>query len=57
MRVYNDKNCSWINNLKPRNNIKLLDGKKLECDWLIVGAVWIIAARKLSELKPNQKII
>ena len=59
MRVYNDKNCSWIKNLKPRNNIKLLDGKKLECDWLIVGAGFtgLSAARKLSELKPNQKII
>jgi len=22
MEVVNDKNCSWINNLSPRNNIK-----------------------------------
>ncbi len=58
MNVVNDNSCSWINDLDKRSNIKTLD-KDYSCDWLIVGAGYtgLSAARKLSELHPNQKII
>ena len=58
MNVVNDTGCSWINDLDRRSNIKTLDKDK-SCDWLIVGAGYtgLSAARKLSELHPNQKII
>jgi glycine/D-amino acid oxidase-like deaminating enzyme len=58
MNVVNDASCSWINDLDKRVNIKSLDKDK-SCDWLIVGAGFtgLSAARKLSELNPNQKII
>ena len=58
MNVVNDDNCSWINNLNKRSNIKTLDKDK-SCDWLIIGAGYtgLSAARKLSELHSNQKII
>jgi glycine/D-amino acid oxidase-like deaminating enzyme len=58
MNVVNDTGCSWINDLDRRSNIKNLDKDK-SCDWLIVGAGYtgLSAARKLSELHPNQKII
>ena len=58
MKVVNDSSCSWINDLDKRLNIKNLDKDK-SCDWLIVGAGYtgLSAARKLSELHPNQKII
>ena len=58
MKVVNDTSCSWINDLDRRFNIKTLDKDK-SCDWLIVGAGYtgLSAARKLSELHPNQKII
>ena len=58
MNVVNDASCSWINDLDKRVNIKSLDKDK-SCDWLIVGAGYtgLSAARKLSELHPNQKII
>ena len=58
MTVVNDNSCSWINDLDTRANIKTLDKNK-SCDWLIVGAGYtgLSAARKLSELHPNQKII
>ena len=58
MYVVNDDGCSWINDLDRRSNIKTLDKDK-SCDWLIVGAGYtgLSAARKLSELHPNQKII
>ena len=58
MRIVNDLGCSWINDLDRRSNIKKLDKNK-SCDWLIVGAGYtgLSAARKLSELHPNQKII
>ena len=56
MNVVNDTSCSWINDLDRRSNIKNLDKDK-SCDWLIVGAGYtgLSAARKLSELHPNQK--
>ena len=58
MKILNDKRCSWIKDLDIRYNIKNLDKDK-SCDWLIVGAGYtgLSAARKLSELHPNQKII
>jgi glycine/D-amino acid oxidase-like deaminating enzyme len=58
MNIVNDKTCSWLNDLSSRSNIKTLDKDKL-CDWLIIGAGYtgLSAARKLSELHPNQKII
>ena len=58
MNLVNDNNCGWINDLNKRLNIKTLNKDK-SCDWLIVGAGYtgLSAARKLSELHPNQKII
>ena len=58
MRVINDSSCGWINDLSKRSNIKILNEDK-HCDWLIVGAGYtgLSAAKKLSELHPNQKII
>ncbi len=59
MNILNDNNCGWINDLIPRYNIKSLGQKKVECDWLIIGAGYtgLSAARKLGQLYPNQKII
>ena len=58
MRLYNDKNCSWINDLDSRANIKSLNSH-IDCQWLIIGAglTGLSAARKLGQLNPNQKII
>jgi len=58
MKLENDKNCSWINDLNPRTNIKVLNTNE-DCDWLIIGAGFtgLSAARKLNQLNPSQKII
>ena len=58
MQVVNDRQCSWVNDLNPRENIKELKDKK-ECDWLIIGAGYtgLSAARKLAELNKDHKII
>ena len=58
MKIVNDLECSWINDLDRRPNIKTLDRDR-SCDWLIIGAGYtgLSAARKLSELHTNQKII
>ena len=58
MNVVNDKYCSWINDSIHKSNVKVLNEDKL-CDWLIVGAGYtgLSAARKLSELNPNKKIV
>ena len=58
MEVVNDNSCSWINDLSPRNNIKILSSD-IDCEWLIVGAGYtgLSAARKLGQLYPNQKIL
>tara|TARA_B100000780_G_scaffold277836_1_gene249553 strand:+ start:157 stop:1461 length:1305 start_codon:yes stop_codon:yes gene_type:complete len=58
MNLVNDTTCAWINDLEIRKNYKILS-KDQECEWLIVGAGYtgLSAARKLSELHPNQKII
>ena len=58
MEVVNDNSCSWVNDLSPRNNIKIL-ASDLDCEYLIVGAGYtgLSAARKLGQLYPNQKIL
>ena len=58
MELKNDNTCSWINDLNPRTNIKILE-KNDESDWLIIGAGYtgLSAARKLAQLNSNQKII
>ena len=58
MQIENDKSCSWINDLSPRLNIKNLEQDQ-DCDCLIIGAGYtgLSAARKLSQLNHNQKII
>ena len=58
MEVINDDSCGWIKNLNQRTNIQSLRGNE-DCDWLIVGAGYtgLSAAKKLSELNPNKKII
>jgi glycine/D-amino acid oxidase-like deaminating enzyme len=58
MNLKNDKTCTWINDLNPRSIVKVLK-KNENCEWLIVGAglTGLSAARKLSKLHPNKKII
>ena len=57
MKITNDSNCSWVNDLSPRVFKSLY--KDEYCDWLIVGAGFtgLSAARKLGELNKTQKII
>ena len=56
--VFNDQSCSWINQLPIRKKIKIITNDE-DCDWLIVGAGYtgLSAARKLSQVSPNKKII
>jgi len=58
MNVVNDNSCSWINDLDKKSHINILNVDK-SCEWLIIGAGYtgLSAARKLSELHPEQKII
>ena len=58
MNLINDKTCSWINDLSPRDNSKKLD-TNIDCKWLIIGAGYtgLSAARKLGQLYKNEKII
>ena len=58
MTVINDQGCGWLNALPKRNNINQLSSDK-KCDYLIVGAGYtgLSAARKLSQLNNNKKII
>ena len=58
MEVINDNNCSWINDLSQRSNIKSISSH-LDCEWLIIGAGYtgLSAARKLGQLYPNKKIL
>ncbi len=58
MCIKNDHTCSWINDLPLRTNIKSISYNE-DCDWLIVGAGYtgLSAARKLSQLHPNKKVI
>ena len=59
MKVYNDRNCTWLNYLPSRKNFKTLKNKTYNCDWLIIGAGYtgLSAARKLGQLHPNKTII
>ena len=56
--VQNDKMCGWINSIPSRTDIKKINKNEF-CDYLIVGAGYtgLSAARKLSELNSNEKII
>ena len=58
MNISNDKYCYWVNNLSSRSNIKYLNSNK-HAEWLIIGAGYtgLSAARKLSQLHPNEQII
>jgi len=58
MKLKNDKNCGWINDLPKRTNIKTILKNEI-CDFLVVGAGYtgLSAARKLGQIHPNQKII
>jgi glycine/D-amino acid oxidase-like deaminating enzyme len=58
MSLINDNECSWINDLNPRINIKSFQSNE-DCEWLIIGAGYtgLSSARKLGQLYPNQKII
>ena len=58
MKISNDKQCSWINDLTLRTNIKTLN-TNVDCDWLVVGAGYtgLSAARKLAEIYPKKEII
>ncbi len=58
MRLENDKNCSWINDLNTRNDFKSICSN-INTDWLIIGAglTGLSAARKLAEIYPKKKIV
>jgi len=58
MKVVNDNNCSWINDLIPRKNNQTVS-LNLDCEWLVIGAGFtgLSAARKLSQLYRDQKIL
>tara|TARA_Y100000590_G_scaffold179836_1_gene205015 strand:- start:1641 stop:2945 length:1305 start_codon:yes stop_codon:yes gene_type:complete len=58
MKVINDNCCTWIKQLTARDNVKSLR-HDLHCDYLIIGAGYtgLSAARKLSEISKNKKII
>ena len=58
MDVVNDNSCSWVKDLNPRTNIKILSND-INCEWLVVGAGYtgLSVARKLGQLHPNQKIL
>ncbi len=58
MKIINDNSCGWLTNLQPRKKFKLLNQNQ-KCDYLIVGAGYtgLSAARKVSEINPNKKII
>ena len=58
MEVVNDNYCRWVNDLSPRDNIKILSSD-LDCECLIIGAGYtgLSAARKLGQLYPNKEIL
>ena len=58
MQLTNDNTCGWINQLSKRTVIKGLK-ENCMCAFLIIGAGYtgLSAARKLSEIEPNKKII
>ena len=58
MKLNNYKDCSWIQSLKPRNNIRSLNSYET-CDFVIIGAGYtgLSAARTLGKTNPNSRII
>ena len=58
MKIHNDSQCGWLNNSLKRNHSNLLNEND-KCDYLIIGAGYtgLSAARKLSEIDKNKKII
>jgi len=58
LKLINDNGCGWLNQLPKRLNIKNLNDD-LKTDYLIIGAGYtgLSAARKLSEINKNKKII
>ena len=58
MDIVNYNTCGWIQDLSSRDNAKTISSNN-NCEWLIVGAGYtgLSAARKLSQLHPNDKII
>jgi len=58
LNLINDTSCGWTNQLPKRNNIKQLN-QDTYCDYLIIGAGYtgLSAARKLSEIEKNKKVI
>ena len=58
MNLINDNDCGWLKQLQKRPNIKTLN-QDLNSDYLVVGAGYtgLSAARKLSEINKNKKII
>ena len=58
MKLLNDQNCEWINQLQKRKNIKLLN-ENIDCDYLIIGAGYtgLSAARKLGKINSRSNIL
>ena len=58
MKILNDANCGWLNQIPKRKNINVLK-EDLKCDYLVVGAGFtgLSAARQLGKIKKNIKII
>ena len=58
MNLLNDNGCGWLNQLPKRSNVRKLN-ENLISDYLIIGAGYtgLSAARKLSEINKNKKII
>ena len=58
MKVINDQECGWIEDLNKRSKTNKLE-KNLNCDFIIVGAGFtgMSAARKLAQIHKSKKII
>ncbi len=58
MKIVNDTNCGWLNQLPKRKNINVVQ-EDLKCDYLIVGAGFtgLSTARQLGKTQKNKKII
>ena len=58
MQPLNDQSCGWLTTIPKRKPQAALE-QNIKTDWLIVGAGYtgLSAARKLAELKPNDRIV
>ena len=58
MRILNDHNCGWLNQIDNRTCRSSLE-KDIKCDFLVVGAGYtgLSTARKLSEISNSKKIV